>query len=668
VQDGWTNGVADEAVVDLPTVNADDLGIHLGTVDPDLAALLSPNHLRTSEPALQVTIEAVSPRLRSPTSVGTVPSPPASPSQDITYRAIGTSSRSASLPHSLPSGHSPKMSMSASKASSSKLPGLPRLARSASERPSYSASDASSPKGSEASPRQSLQLPRRRPSPLFSEKSLPSRPRSSGTPEQESQRSGATRLATPIRHLTAGHSSRAGLRLIPSPQSSPGCDGTDSFSSRSPSAIGPASGRRLTSARPSLDVGDDRPRIYGRARSSSLTEGTPYEPPSKRPVDWLGPRTAKAFAAAGLLDGDRDTTTGPGSRPGSRFGFGTTRSERDFRSQYAPSRAGFSDFGSSVSRSHRSGSVSHTVASSEAISVLGTPLSDSMSGPRTTFSSVSTAPTSLSSSSVQRHLQEELSSLQEKHSLETGALLSALADSQRTTRMLRDENTQLRDRLQFVEEQLAAAREELQRQQFAQSFNPPSTSTLGRNNLYRLRGQSTTELGRRGYPPSRLQTLLRHSSDDLHAGKPANQTEQDVAHDPIPPRTTQDSASHTSSQRRRNSATSSIFPAPPRDMTMLLHDEDDASEESPAYSTVSGSQQPSPTLVVGKPLPRQGEESQPGHQLVSAGNISPTTANFSMVTGSPGSLYLRPEHERLLGDMPMLDLCADDYTHVDFQH
>ena len=32
-----------------------------------------------------------------------------------------------------------------------------------------------------------------------------------------------------------------------------------------------------------------------------------------------------------------------------------------------------------------------------------------------------------------------------------------------------------------------------------------------------------------------------------------------------------------------------------------------------------------------------------------------------MMTGSPGSLCLRPEHERLLGDMPTLDLCAEDY-------
>ena len=37
-------------------------------------------------------------------------------------------------------------------------------------------------------------------------------------------------------------------------------------------------------------------------------------------------------------------------------------------------------------------------------------------------------------------------------------------------------------------------------------------------------------------------------------------------------------------------------------------------------------------------------------------SISPTTANFSIATGSPGSLFLRPEHELLLDDMESLDL------------
>ena len=66
-----------------------------------------------------------------------------------------------------------------------------------------------------------------------------------------------------------------------------------------------------------------------------------------------------------------------------------------------------------------------------------------------------------------------------------------------------------------------------------------------------------------------------------------------------------------------------------------------------------------------KALPRERQSEE-----ACRGNISPTTANFSIVTGSPGSLYLRPEHEVLLGDMPSLDLhgTEDDYAHVDFRH
>ncbi len=37
-------------------------------------------------------------------------------------------------------------------------------------------------------------------------------------------------------------------------------------------------------------------------------------------------------------------------------------------------------------------------------------------------------------------------------------------------------------------------------------------------------------------------------------------------------------------------------------------------------------------------------------------SISPTTANFSIMTGSPGSLFLKPEHEVHLGDMETFSL------------
>ncbi|GJE96163.1 hypothetical protein PsYK624_123560 [Phanerochaete sordida] len=652
---GWGNGV----VVEDSPVDAENANVtfNLGALDPDLAALLSPTSRKATEPTMLMANDAFRSPPRSPLHPRSKTStPPSSPhSRDVsqgssTLTPVGR--RSTSLPRPT-QPISPSRIASLSKATSSKIVApstASRLMRSPSERPSPSTSERAVDPSSSIG-RTSLQLPRARQSPLLAERTTRPRTVSTGSAEQESRKPALSRLTNPARHLASSGSLRAGLRLYATPQSSPGHDGTESVTSHSPSAMSSSVGRRLNGVRPSLDVVGERPRAYSRARSSSLDEGSPYDAPTKRPIDWLGPRTAKAFAAAGLLDGDHESAAPSGSRPTSRFG--TSRSDRDFRSHYTPSRAGFSDLGSSSSWGRRSGSISRNSES-----VLGTPLSDSASTPRTTFSA-STAPTSVSSSSMQRHLQDELSSLQEKHSLETGALLSALSDSQRTTRVLREENAQLRDRLQYAEEQLAAAREELQRQQFAQTFNPPSTSTLGRSSLYRLAGQSATELPRRGQAPSRLQTLLRASADDLRL------EDLTVAEDPNPKPLPHDSTSYAGSHRRRGSGSSSIFPPVPSNMTMLLHDDAAAPENLGTHSSVSGSPR-SAAMALGKtisrpPLEQQGAYgSHAPHYSVSssAGNISPTTACFSMMTGSPGSLRLQPEHEVLLGDMPSLDLHA----------
>jgi hypothetical protein len=74
-------------------------------------------------------------------------------------------------------------------------------------------------------------------------------------------------------------------------------------------------------------------------------------------------------------------------------------------------------------------------------------------------------------------------------------------------------------------------------------------------------------------------------------------------------------------------------------MAMLLHDSDDGG--SMRFS--------------GSPAVSINGHSNHNHNN-SVASISPTTANFSMVTGSPGSLFLRPEHEVHLGDMENLDL------------
>lgn len=147
--------------------------------------------------------------------------------------------------------------------------------------------------------------------------------------------------------------------------------------------------------------------------------------------------------------------------------------------------------------------------------------------------------------------------------------------------------------------------------------------------------------------------------------------------------------------KRRYSSSSSVFHIPPNSMTMLLQEESISpilSSSGPASLSDKGFSSnaldarmggESPTLIMSTMLPwtRVSDGSLSGgisarssnisigmggggHQRTpssNAGNISPTTASFSMMTGSPGSLHLRPEHERLLGDMPTLDLCAEDF-------
>lgn len=60
-------------------------------------------------------------------------------------------------------------------------------------------------------------------------------------------------------------------------------------------------------------------------------------------------------------------------------------------------------------------------------------------------SAVSTAATSISGYGGRD--REEIRDLKDKHAVEMEALLNALSDTQRTVRMLREENTDLRDRL-----------------------------------------------------------------------------------------------------------------------------------------------------------------------------------------------------------------------------
>ena len=144
--------------------------------------------------------------------------------------------------------------------------------------------------------------------------------------------------------------------------------------------------------------------------------------------------------------------------------------------------------------------------------------------------------------------------------------------------------------------------------------------------------------------------------------------------------------------RRCPSDTSSIFPVLPSNMSLLMHEEQELSHQTdeneqqglssagtslhddrtldqfpPPHHAQSQAQAAAVGIPTSRPRPLSLRKTtgQPGpngltsatsRTRTSATSISPTTANFSMVTGSPGSLFLRPEHEVHLGDLETFSL------------
>ncbi|KAI8992730.1 hypothetical protein BD414DRAFT_283691 [Trametes punicea] len=676
----WLSGVivdastSDTAISRERTPEDPDARFNLHSLDPDLAALLSPYKMNDAEPALLVAIDAIPPPASSSPPNPHRPKPSASPTSPPPSLETQTSPSGSRLP---PASLSAALRRPTSSA-------LPRIVRSVSDRPAFP-----------AAPRTGLPSPISRTPSGRALSHSPERPTSMGSTESTQCQAGLqqapsvdTQASTPMRRLGTGSSSEvrksAASRLVTPARSSALSSSTSagssrpplsrfnsaqgssvwetesvSPSSRAPSSVGTAPSR-LQEHRPSLDV--DRPRLTGtrnRKRSSSVVEHrvTPSSPtytmPSgPRPTDWLGPRTQKAFAAAGLLDLDKDSP-GSASRPASRFG--TTRSsiERE-RSRYTPSRMAFSEAGSSSSWGARS--ISRATGYGDITAGLS---SETMSTPRTTLSSASTAPTSISASSSLQHLQSELQQLQDRHALETGALLNALADSQRTTRMLREENDQLRERLQVLEDKLADAEDRIRQLQYAQPPPPPPALRPA----YSRRFGSPTLPDNRSLPThSRHGSFLRAQSesyaDHMSSPEPSSTSpETPVEHADSFPR---------SMRQKRVSATSSVFAPVPHNMSMIMQEEG-ITPESFANLSMHSSPSGSPTMVFGRmqsptainmqSSPRQSHNVN--KSVSSAENISPTTATFSIMTGSPGSLKLHPEHERHLGDMPSLDL-ADE--------
>jgi hypothetical protein len=272
--------------------------------------------------------------------------------------------------------------------------------------------------------------------------------------------------------------------------------------------------------------------------------------------------------------------------------------------------------------------------------------------------------------------REEIRDLKEKHATETGALLGALSDSQRTTRVLRDEIGELRERLErfghlevdndSLRRMVGELRKEVGDLRMQLLKTGSRLGTWGGTGAGRRSGLSTP------IPPYQKEedswssaingddNRDRDQNRGLHSGTNVlflerDQDHEDLFHHHHDHDRTEVSGPASSStpapktHLRRFSTTSSIFPIPPSNMTMLLHDQDDgASSVSMAHSRFSLPQSPSMSI--------RSKHNAQSTSITSMASISPTTANFSMVTGSPGSLFLRPEHEVHLGDMESLDL------------
>ena len=687
----WLNGVDDVVVeesADEPQDIQDSRGevdpdatFEFGTLDPELAQLLSPHSLN-GKPHRPTS------NLRPPRSHLRSPSHPLAPSPHITPGSgrktptnsprIGAIIPPTPVPRAAAQSSPQRRTLSLSRSSLSRpaASSLPRLTRSVTTAPPTADSTPNSSPGPTA-PHGAPKKRHQPPSPLSSQAHSTngvSPTNSRASTDVVPRRPPSSRLGNRHASSYTPSSSRTDLQRVPDSESpSPGSQD----SSRTVS-----DNNRQPPTRPSLDLGgalevNKRRRAHlfsNRKRSMSVEEArlsptsgssrvSPIRPSSSlsnRPpvMEWLGPRTVKAFAAAGLLDIDRD-----GTSPLGRYNSLRGNNEREDRCVF--SRMAFSE-AASTSSWGRSGSASRVMTPSEGgVTWAGSP---TFSVPRTTFSAGSTAPTSVSaSSSVQ---QTTIQLMKEKHDLETEALLAALSDSQRTTKTLREENSQLRDRIQELEDELEGLRDQLRRlANGVQAPRPTSRTSYGKPPLDRKITPSPLGTGATSRRPAiqRSHSGFRLNSDGS-GGSSVDLSIHNREPSPSRPPPFFDTLPRPGNPRRASTA-SSIFPAVPNNMSLLMLEET-MHERGSSSASVSPS---SPTR--GLPIRLNGSSAMNGHGSQSSvsvhasmGNISPATADFSMteVPGSPNSLQLRPEHELHLGDMASLSLYAmsDDEGHT----
>lgn len=543
----------------------------------------------------------------------------------------------------------------------------------------------------------------------------------------------------------------------------PGSDASNRLNGARRFGLGVKNGVGERAGRVKLASGENR------LVSSPLTRNT--HTPGPPTMEWLGPRTVKAFAAAGLFDGEREEAGAKferertGSTRVNRFeqdregassvlsrfdrdregatsvmsrldrdretSLGRYDRDRDYSTinryaslrDHAPSRAAFSEAASTSSFGTRS---AYTTGNAGAG---WSPSPTFSSAARTAFSG-STAPTSVSSgvgsgisagagAGAGNTMGANARTLQEKHYLETSALLNALADSQEACRRLREENGMLRERLRVLEATAIQDRDDVGLGRgvglgvLSQDEEDGSDKThrcdqdferLPRKHLASLRispahqSRTLTPVPRMPHLERSYSHLLQHgrhhtvsakASLDFTSGRTPSPSQSTQFKPPSAQQTQPQPTSSLSIQppspqkrhlqrQRRASTSSSLFPAPPPEMSMLMLEDvglpnvlsespPSPGGSSPVVKKLGHKHSHSHSMIPRShsfyaPQSSYTSQSVSFTSFASTGTAaaSPSTATFSTTEapGSPHSLQLRPEHELHLGDMASLSLYA----------
>ncbi|KAH8980304.1 hypothetical protein EDB92DRAFT_1954065 [Lactarius akahatsu] len=585
---GWLTGVVVEGLADSCPVSQNrreahegytehEESLHLDALDPDLAALLSPNRMRGRQPS----------NLLAPVPIYPNPSAIAPPRVfPHSRRGLIPQSRPSPLSFSLvdaspssPTGSARSQHSLVRKTARSGLVRpvptrfVPRLMLSVTDNAHTGRGNrgvenfSRTPSDSVLRTAERLRVSsdgvylRRSPvSPLPLE--FQSQPSLQQTHTVQHRRVVLSRLATPARF--GAHTSGASCLLhsaLPSSSSSTlstgRCGDSPSPTSRASSSFGVAADylyRPRTSedeaigGRPSAC---ERLGYLPRSRNRSLSVGdgngdrvTSHG--SRTAAEWLGPRTAKAFAAAGLLGRDQDP-----SNSLSRFGSTRSLGDRDQRA-LSPSRLALSEAGSAAS-SWRSASRAMTHSDATA--------STSTGAPRTTRSTVSTAPPPISMSWTpspqHKDYRAALHAMQDRHATETGTLLAALVDSQHIAQSLRTEGARLTKRVEGLEAQLVAAHHtQLRAQQL-----------LARTVFSRVERHNSSDAPARRCPPPPVPIVPAHRLQKTPSSRDPDLNRQEDAD--------AEDATYRGGRfacSRRASDSESVFALPPPNMSMLLQE------------------------------------------------------------------------------------------------